>query len=1154
MPDQQPKERILICEDEAIIAADLEKRLRGLGYTICGRASTGHVAIEMVEQHQPDLVMMDIVIQGEMGGIAAAEVIRERWGMPVVFLLANADSEWLERAGPTYPFGYIIKPIQDKELKITIEMALYVAKVDAERKKAEQALAENEEKLRILYDKSPLPYQSLDEQGNFLEVNQTWLDVLGYTRGEVIGRNFGNFLSSQWKDHFKANFSKFKAIGEVLGVEFDMVKKDGSSILVRFNGKIEKNTAGEFEKTHCIFHDITRQRKVEQELAHANANMKTILESIPADIYLSDMDTYEILYMNANMIKSFGRDCTGETCYRAFRGEEEPCVHCTNSRLLDDNGEPGEVITWEDFNPINKKFYLNHDKAIWWPDRRYVRLQIATEITERKKSEEILFKSEEHLRTILQTAMDGFWLVDLDGRVLEINDAYCQMSGYNKQELLAMKITDLEAKETPANTSWHMEMAIEHGEDRFEGIHRRKDGTTFNVEVSMQYQPMEGGRIVAFLRDITKRKQDENRRQEGFDLLNNLARLVPGVIYQYRLYPDGRSTFPYSSPGMYDIYEVTPEEVREDASVVFGRIHPEDLDRVSEAIFESARTLNTFYCELRVVLPEKGLGWRWSQAHPERTEDGGTLWHGIILDITKRKLAEEALREQEQRLRAIMTHSPLLISEVDSDGRYQQVNPALASMFQMEASEILGKRFHDMLPAKTADLFMQRISGVMDMKRPITIEDQLPESKQSFITTLFPLFDDTGNIRSICSIAHDITDRKQAEEEREKLQAQLQQAHKMEAIGTLTGGVAHDFNNLLQAINGYAQLLLMDRREDDPEYQSLAAIQKSGNRASDLVRSLLLFSRKADTERKPVELNQEVEQARRILERTIPKMIDIDIHLGRRLWTINADPVQMEQILLNLGTNAADAMPDGGRLIIETTNTTLDDHYVQNHLGAQPGRYVQLTISDTGHGMDRETRDKIFEPFFTTKEFGKGTGLGLASVYGIVRNHGGYITCYSEVGQGTSFKVFLPAMEHAEKEKEKDAATERPKGGNETILLVDDEEAIRGFAEQALMKFGYKVFTASTGEEALEVYQNRTEEIDLVITDLGMPGMGGHKFLQELLQTNPMAKVLIASGYCINDQVKKSMEAGALGYVGKPYQLSELLGCVRNALGEKQNE
>jgi CheY-like chemotaxis protein len=278
--------------------------------------------------------------------------------------------------------------------------------------------------------------------------------------------------------------------------------------------------------------------------------------------------------------------------------------------------------------------------------------------------------------------------------------------------------------------------------------------------------------------------------------------------------------------------------------------------------------------------------------------------------------------------------------------------------------------------------------------------------------------------------------------------------------------------------------------------------------------------------------------------------VDIQVTFGTRLWAINADPVQIEQLLLNLGTNAADAMPDGGILLFEIENTTLDDDYTSRHIGAQSGRYVLLTISDTGQGMDKETMKKIFDPFFTTKEFGKGTGLGLASVYGIVKAHGGVINCYSEVGRGTTFKIYFPAIVHPEIEKTEGVEAKPIPRGTESILIVDDEEAIRGFAKEAMVMFGYKVMTASSGEEALELFSAESNGIDLVIMDLGMPGMGGHKCLQELQQLNPQVKVIIASGYSINDQVKKSMEAGAKGFVGKPYQLSDLLNTAREVLDE----
>jgi nitrogen-specific signal transduction histidine kinase len=402
------------------------------------------------------------------------------------------------------------------------------------------------------------------------------------------------------------------------------------------------------------------------------------------------------------------------------------------------------------------------------------------------------------------------------------------------------------------------------------------------------------------------------------------------------------------------------------------------------------------------------------------------------------------------------------------------------------------------------------------------------------------LFDYLG-APHVLSVTRDVTALKATER-------QLQRAQKMEAIGILAGGIAHDFNNILHVINGYTQLLMLEKSETDPDYVQLGEIKKAGEHAAQLVRLLHPFSRKAESKTVVLDLNKEIISLRKILERTLPKMIDINLHLERELAPVNADPVQIEQVLLNLGTNAADAMPDGGTLVIETANVTLTDDYLDSHVGARAGEYVLLSVSDTGEGMDKDIVEHIFEPFFTTKEFGKGTGLGLASVYGIVKSYGGYISCYSEVDQGTTFKLYLPVAERQAVPEEKKTEGDLPRGGTETILLVDDEEAIRTFASAILRRFGYRVFTGASGEEAIEVLGRTEEKIALVILDLGMPGMGGHKCLQWIRENSPLAKVLIASGYSMNGQVKKILETGAAGYIGKPFQINKLLQKVREIL------
>ena len=389
-----------------------------------------------------------------------------------------------------------------------------------------------------------------------------------------------------------------------------------------------------------------------------------------------------------------------------------------------------------------------------------------------------------------------------------------------------------------------------------------------------------------------------------------------------------------------------------------------------------------------------------------------------------------------------------------------------------------------------------------------------------------------------------------------KIQAQLLQAQKMESVGILAGGVAHDFNNLLHVMRGNIELLARNPSIDSQGAVRLKSVTTSLDRAARLVQQLLLFSRKVESGREPVDLNQEVRDAAQMLERTIPKMIALDLRLDPAIRTISGDPVQVEQALLNLANNAVDAMPEGGRLIIETRNVDLDANFVGSHPGSTVGPHVLLTVTDTGCGMDEATLRQAFDPFFTTKEVGQGTGLGLASLYGIVTSHGGYIHCYSEPGQGTTFRIYLPAADRFESGPDElhqpEAATKASRDGDNgvrTILVVDDEPTIRELSREALEDFGYVVLCAANGEEALDIYREHGQTIDLILLDLNMPGMGGHKCLRELLRLNPTVRVLISSGYSANGQAGESLKSGATGFIGKPYQLKELETAVREALG-----
>ncbi|MBN2126058.1 MAG: PAS domain S-box protein [Deltaproteobacteria bacterium] len=530
-------------------------------------------------------------------------------------------------------------------------------------------------------------------------------------------------------------------------------------------------------------------------------------------------------------------------------------------------------------------------------------------------------------------------------------------------------------------------------------------------------------------------------------------------------------------------------------------------------------------------------------------------------DITAFADAQKALRESEEKYKTLYEESKMAeelyrsflhssadaIAIYDLDGRIRYVSPAFTKLFGWTLEEVEGKKIPTIPPLEEekTSLMIRNLIKKGIPYHGFETKRIGKDGRSLDVSISASRYDDhEGNPSGIIVTLRDISERK-------RLEAQLLQAHKMEAIGTLAGGIAHDFNNILQTISGYTQILLMGKEAADPDRVKLEAIETAAMKASDLTKQLLVFSQKVESELRPLDLNQEVKQVSRLLERTIAKMITIELDLGENLKIINADPVQVEQILMNLAVNARDAMPDGGTLAFQTRNVVLDEEYCKTHLDALPGEYVRLVISDTGHGMAQEVLEHLFEPFFTTKELGRGTGLGLAMVYGIVKNHEGHIACSSESEVGTTFEIHFPVLKAEEKSRAAGLIkSQKIPAGTETVLLVDDEKNILEILQEMLARFGYSTLAAESGERAVEIFEKEKERIDLVILDLSMPGMGGQKCLGRLLELNPRIKVIIASGYSANRRVKETLEMGATAFIAKPYHHVDLLKKVREVCDE----
>ena len=409
--------------------------------------------------------------------------------------------------------------------------------------------------------------------------------------------------------------------------------------------------------------------------------------------------------------------------------------------------------------------------------------------------------------------------------------------------------------------------------------------------------------------------------------------------------------------------------------------------------------------------------------------------------------------------------------------------------------------------------------------------------------------DDSGRIVRRYGANQDITQRKQSEEEKTHLESQLLQSQKMEAIGTLAGGIAHDFNNILTVISGFGSLLQMDIPEDDPKKAYIDQILASSEKAAQLTQGLLAFSRKQQISLRPLDINNTIRATSKLLKTLLTEDIELKTKLSEETSIIMADASQMDQILFNLAANARDAMPQGGTLIVETKIVELDDDFIRIHGYGESGKYVLLSVSDTGIGMDEATKSKIFDPFFTTKEVGKGTGLGLSTVYGIVKQHNGYITVYSEPGRGTTFRIYLPLVNEIVRE-EKEVRTP-VKGGSETILIAEDDDAVRGLIKTVLTEHGYSIIEAVDGEDAIDRFTKTEKRIDLIILDTVMPKKNGREVYDEIKKIKPDSKVIFTSGYTRDIILDKGMAEGdTFEFIPKPISPYVLLQKVRQVLDD----
>jgi PAS domain S-box-containing protein len=649
-----------------------------------------------------------------------------------------------------------------------------------------------------------------------------------------------------------------------------------------------------------------------------------------------------------------------------------------------------------------------------------------------------------------------------------------------------------------------------------------------------------------------RRKEPDADIQERLRLeeqLSKLAETAPGVIHAYRQRPDGTVCFPYANTGIESIYGLKPEDLVHDATPALNLIHPDDANRLKVSIEESARDMSLWRQEFRVRHPRRGEIWVEGCSSPTREPDGGILWQGFLLDITERKQAAEIIANERQLLRTLIDLLPETFYIKDLDGRFLVANEALAKNFGKETpSQILGLSDVDFFPAELATKFRAEELKVFRGEPLIDYEEKgvSPNGREcTYLTTKVPFRDSEGKIRGLVGIGREITERKQLEE-------QFRQSQKMDAIGQLSGGVAHDFNNILTVIQGNASLLLNAQLKPEEKSECSMQIVRATERAADLTRQLLMFSRKQLMQSVNLNLNDVVGQMTKMLQRILGEDIVLQSNYAPNLPPIHADVGMIEQVLLNLVINARDAMPGGGQLTIGTGTEMVDEKQARQNPDAKTGLHVWLTVTDTGCGISVEILPRMFEPFFTTKEVGKGTGLGLATVYGIVKQHHGWISVASEINKGTTFRIYLPPS--AKTGASQKLATSLPQfaRGTETILVVEDELPVRSLVNNLLQRCGYTVLQAKSGADALKIWQEHKDKIQLLLTDIVMPdNMTGIELGRQLQNDKPELKIIYTSGYSGEAAGKGLPLVEGTNFLAKPYRPEKLTLILRKNLDRK---
>jgi two-component system cell cycle sensor histidine kinase/response regulator CckA len=810
-------------------------------------------------------------------------------------------------------------------------------------------------------------------------------------------------------------------------------------------------------------------------------------------------------------------------------------------------GRPAERLLNE-FTLADGRTHLNETSL--WPiltsGGDVVGVQGATrDITERKQAEELLSASEQRYRALLSSANDGILLHDLEGRILEVNGVLSERLGYSSEDLMGMKVTSIRDAGAAALYPEHMDEVRRRGRAVFETTYRRRDGSAVPIEVSSRLIEDAGREVVLSIsRDVTERKKTEEALRESETRYQTLVNLSPDGITV-----DIGGKYAFANPAAARLFGAdSPREIV--GQELLKRIHPDDRELVARRAAQVSAGAWTTTEKIRILRLD-GTPVEVEVAGSRIEFDGSPANQVVLHDITERKQAERELQIASHAIE----HAGIGAMRLDKQGRIREVNGYLCQLLGYSHEELLQMTLFDVTVDLEASAWPRRWEELKELG-PVTLEkDYRTRSGETIPVEISVSIVQFEGEEYDHVFIRDITDRMRAEEERLQLERQLQQSQKLEGLGVLAGGIAHDFNNILTGVLGNAELALAELSASAPAREYLLEISQASHRAAALCRQMLAYSGRGRFASEPIDLSELIEEMLGLLRSTISKKALLRLNLQKDLPLLEGDPSQLGQVIMNLVLNASESLGDEDGVITIATGTRECSHeYFRESYASQDlpsGLYLTLEVSDTGCGMDAETQKHLFEPFFTTKFTGRG--LGLAAVVGIVRGHRGALRVYSEPGKGTTFKMRFPAAK---------AGTGAPLGevnasaadwqGMGTVLLVDDEEAIRALGARMLASLGFEVLTAADGREALSLYAEHRGEIALVLLDLTMPHMDGEEALRELRLIDPEVRVVMSSGYTESDIAPRFAGKGLVGFLQKPFTLAQLEEQLRAALHDRE--